>query len=67
LLAVNENPTGPFGGVRSDRSRSCQEAPLVSDPSVLIVDDEESFVDALVVCLEREAFVVSVAGTGSRL
>lgn len=37
----------------------------MADLSVLIVDDEESFIEAIVVGLEREGFVVTAARNGS--
>ena len=38
----------------------------MEQPTVLIVEDEESFVDALVVGLKREGFLVKVAKDGSQ-
>jgi len=38
----------------------------MEQPTVLIVEDEESFVDALVVGLKREGFLVKVARDGSQ-
>ena len=38
---------------------------MTSAPRILVVEDEESFVDALVVGLEREGFVVDVARDGA--
>ena len=39
---------------------------MAEQPTVLIVEDEESFVDALVVGLKREGFLVKVAKDGSQ-
>src|SRR5687768_16875534 len=37
---------------------------MTTQPTVLVVEDEESFVDALVVGLKREGFLVKVARDG---
>ncbi|HEX2040193.1 MAG TPA: response regulator transcription factor [Acidimicrobiales bacterium] len=39
---------------------------MATQPTVLVVEDEESFVDALVVGLKREGFLVKVARDGSQ-
>ena len=39
---------------------------MTTQPTVLVVEDEESFVDALVVGLKREGFLVKVARDGSQ-
>jgi two-component system response regulator RegX3 len=41
-----------------------EEVPVADPPSVLVIEDEESFIEALVVGLKREGFLVTVARDG---